>query len=100
MSAFGSKADIRRRRLNVCFDPKRTCARSVSLGSRIETVGCAVALTVAVDRHVLKLGAVRLNARRCIDFIFASSRRSFKSRIFLNCESSMENIALNDSGAI
>ena len=44
--------------------------------------------------------AVRLNARRRTDFIFASSRRSFKARIFLNCESSMENIALNDSGAI
>jgi len=29
-------------------------------GSRIGTVGCAVALTVAVDRHGLGLGAVRL----------------------------------------
>src|SRR5689334_9948736 len=44
--------------------------------------------------------AVRLIARLRIDFVFTSSRRSFKSRIFLDCESSMANIALNDRRAI
>ena len=72
----------------------------MSVGSRTETVGCAVALPVAVSRRGLELGVVRLNARRRIDRIFASSRRSLKSRILLDRQCSMENVTLNDSGAI
>ena len=58
---------------------------------------CSVALTVAVDRG-LGRGAVRLNARN-IDRIFASSRYSLELSILLERQRSMENIALNDTGA-
>ena len=65
--------------------------QSVSLGSRTETVGCAVAFPVAVGRRGVKLGAVRSGARLRIDLIFASPRRSLKSGILLDRQCSMEN---------
>src|SRR5215469_4514852 len=72
---------------------KRT---SGNRGLRIETVGCAVALTVAVDC----VGAVGLNARRRINRIFVPARHSLEPSALLDRQRSMENIALNDSGAI
>jgi hypothetical protein len=53
-----------------------------------------------VDRRGLRPVAVRLNARRGIDGIFQSSRRSLELRILLNRQRPMEDIAGNDSGAI
>jgi hypothetical protein len=38
--------------------------------------------------------------RRRIGRIFLSPRRSFKSRILLNRQCAMENITLNDRGAV
>ena len=67
-------------------------------GLRIEAVGRAVAPRVAIAS--LGFEAVRLNARRRIDCIFVPSRCSLESSILLNRQRSMEDIALNDSGAI
>jgi hypothetical protein len=64
--------------------------------SRIETVRRSIALAVAVNRHGLGMSY----ERRRIGRIFLSSRRSFESRILLNRQCAMENITLNDRGAV
>ena len=68
----------------------------MSVVSRIESVGCTVALAVTLDRAD---PWVRF-ARQRIGRIFLSSRRSLKSGILLDCQCSMKNITLNDRGAI
>jgi len=70
--------------------------RRARFGSRIETIRHAVALTVAVGRKDLGMRC----ARRHIDCIFLSSRHSLESRILLDRQCSMENIALNDRSTI
>ncbi len=71
--------------------------RCVSVGSGIETARCSIGLAAAVDRHDL---GVSYERRRIGRRIFLSSRHSLESRIFLDRQCSMENIALNHSGAI
>ncbi|MGB8633631.1 MAG: hypothetical protein WCD69_30360, partial [Xanthobacteraceae bacterium] len=66
-----------------------------ALVHRTGTDGCAIAVTVGGSC----LRAVRLNERLRNDRVFVSSRHSLESSILLDCQSSMENISLNDTGA-
>jgi hypothetical protein len=69
-------------------------ARRATPATRIKTVGSSLHRFSALIAR-----AFRLNERLCIDCFLVSSRRSLELSVLLNRQCSMENIALNDTGA-